>query len=902
MSTVEEHLRSIDGVICNNIASLSDNRGLLSQNTLSQLRNLVEGVAVLIHTQDSSKEHDYAAIEAGLAFLKTQGKLSFLSRFFRLLQPSTSHYTFDGDGSERLMLNYYEYLHRVRDLLSRTFGLDILHNLEDFPVDRDPALREYHQKIAERLEAAHRDPSGGDRSSRYYILKTRPFFNGGRIYYEVTFAIPSDRPSISKVDHVIAFTEYDISDKHAANLALRNDVIEVLGQTMPIILITAWEVSVRGCEFENFSRFFGPRSRVSTTSNEYKNLMRHLTQTGSTLLDLIDLPDADYDRIKVWVLADAKTPRIYPTLDEARRIIQDRRPGYLLLRYLLLSMRNVVIRKQYNTNICGKLSNLHLQWGCIPFEQMPFCTYPMGHRTRFRDLLEAIDPTGRAHEMLARRISDNVDRRGMLYTPLSELKDFGDDVVSLINQHNALLYNNPRHQARCLEIDKSHVFIRGYENDVVQIVEKLQSYATSGVGGWESALSKWMDELPLPPDDPTKAASLNSLYADSRVAFVYGAAGTGKSTMINYVANYFNGKPMLFLANTHPAVDNLRRRVQTQHAEFRTIASHNWNSGSTTEYEVLVIDECSTVSNEDLLEVLSNTKFKLLLLVGDIYQIESIQFGNWFSIVRSFVPTSSVSELDKPWRSDNKQLLTLWQKVRDLSEDIIETMTRGRYSTTLSPELFTRRRDDEIILCLNYDGIYGINNVNRFLQSSNPNPSIGWGPGTFKVGDPVVFNDSDRFKGLIYNNLKGTIVGIDRQLGSIRFEVELARTVTELDAWGLDLTWLRDSVVAFEVYELANSDDDDAAPNTAVPFQVAYAVSIHRAQGLEYESVKIVITGANEDAITHNIFYTAITRAREYLQVFWTPETEKAILATMKRKSTAKDVNLLVGRRGLVRA
>ncbi|WP_285039151.1 hypothetical protein [Plantibacter sp. lyk4-40-MEA-4] len=558
MSSVDAHLRSIDGVICNNIAALSDDRALLSQNMLSQLRNLVEGIAVLINTRDPSTEHDYAAIEAGLAFMKTQGKLGFLNRFYRLLQPSASHYTFDGDSSERLMLKYYEYLHRVRDLLSKTFGLEVLHNLEDFPIDLDPALREYHQKIAERLEAARDIHSSIDRSSRYYVLKTRPFFTRGRIYYEVTFAIPSDRPSISKFDHVIAFTEHDIGDKHAATLTLRNDEIEVLGQTMPIILITAWEVSIRGCEFENFSRFFGPRSRVRTTSNEYKNLMRYLTQTESTLLDVIDLPDADYDRIKAWVLEDTKSPSIYPTLDEARHVVQNRRPGYLLLRYLLLSMRNVVIRKQYNSDTCSRLSNLHLQWGCIPFEEMPFCTYPMGHRTRFWDLLEAIDPTGRDHEMLARRINNNVDRRGMLYTPLSELEDFGDDVLSLIDQHNALLYNNSRHQARWLEVEIGHVFIRGYENDVVQIVEKLKSHATAGVGGWETALSKWMSELQKPLDDPTKAAALKSLYSESRVALIYGAAGTGKSTMINYLANYFNGKSMLFLANTHPAVDNLR--------------------------------------------------------------------------------------------------------------------------------------------------------------------------------------------------------------------------------------------------------------------------------------------------------------------------------------------------------
>ncbi len=63
-----------------------------------------------------------------------------------------------------------------------------------------------------------------------------------------------------------------------------------------------------------------------------------------------------------------------------------------------------------------------------------------------------------------------------------------------------------------------------------------------------------------------------------------------------------------------------------------------------------------------------------------------------------------------------------------------------------------------------------------------------------------------------------------------------------------------------------------------MPFQVAYAVSIHKAQGLEYDSVKIVITDANEDDITHSIFYTAVTRARERLRIFWTPETQQGVL------------------------
>ena len=77
-----------------------------------------------------------------------------------------------------------------------------------------------------------------------------------------------------------------------------------------------------------------------------------------------------------------------------------------------------------------------------------------------------------------------------------------------------------------------------------------------------------------------------------------------------------------------------------------------------------------------------------------------------------------------------------------------------------------------------------------------------------------------------------------------------------------------------------------AAAATSVPFQVAYAVSIHKAQGLECDSVKIVITDANEDDITHSIFYTAITRAREKLKIFWTPEI---VVARHARPHERKD-------------
>ena len=79
----------------------------------------------------------------------------------------------------------------------------------------------------------------------------------------------------------------------------------------------------------------------------------------------------------------------------------------------------------------------------------------------------------------------------------------------------------------------------------------------------------------------------------------------------------------------------------------------------------------------------------------------------------------------------------------------------------------------------------------------------------------------------------------------------------------------------------------------AYPVQIAYAVSIHKAQGLEYRSVKIVITNETEERITHNIFYTAITRAKEKLKIYWSPETEKSVLEKLAVKDSKRDANLL---------
>ena len=107
------------------------------------------------------------------------------------------------------------------------------------------------------------------------------------------------------------------------------------------------------------------------------------------------------------------------------------------------------------------------------------------------------------------------------------------------------------------------------------------------------------------------------------------------------------------------------------------------------------------------------------------------------------------------------------------------------------------------------------------------------------------------------------------------------------------------SIISFWVDKHRSTDDDDDTSDAIVPFQVAYAVSIHKAQGLEYKSVKIVITNEVEELITHNIFYTAITRAKEDLKIYWTPETKKKILEVLCLRNYKKDAALLAAMRNL---
>lgn len=893
MSEINKAILAIDQNISKNISKFDDSeRGLLSQNILRQFRNLVELIFLKIYNQRENKslKAEYDNYRIAEKFVKSIGTLRFLGRFHDLLQISTSHYTLDENASERLMLKYYEYLLKIKFLLKEEYNLDIFLNINEFPIKLDKTTQEYYEKISERIDIPL---IGKTQKDRYYIQKIKPFFVNNKIYYEVTFTKSHDK--VTKFDRIIAFTKLDITHNYAVDLFIGKAYIDLLGKQMPINIIQNWEVSIRPCELNNFGKIFSMHINIQSGHKEYKELMHFLTKTGFSLNEYVIQEQVYYDYVKNTV-TDGSKIQFFDVLDKCRELLLHNRAGSNIIRYLLYIMNNKIIKTQTHNESNFQLSNLLLKWGSIPFDQMPFTTSLINHNPRIYDLLECISHENREHEFLARFIHNNTEMKGELFTSFDEIEKF-DKANTLIKKYNGLIYRKTQ-SGRLIESYKDNfLYMKNYKENTIEIIKKLQELSNAKLDNYSNFVNAFLEEKGNLIDCEDKKKFLIKMFESSSVAMIYGAAGTGKSTMINHISNVFKDYKKIYLAQTNPATDNLERKVDAPHSEFMTTTKFLSPKNTNTQCAVLFIDESSTVNNSDMLSILKKATFNLIVLVGDIFQIESIRFGNWFETSKGFLPKNAIFELTHPWRSKKKNLIDLWGKVRNIEDDVSEHIQRNGYSVNLDESIFENHQDDEIILCLNYDGLYGINNINRFLQANNSNKSIEWGSLIYKINDPILFNDTKRFGEAIYNNLKGKIVSIKVLDKQIEFEIEIDKVINALDTQWHDFQLVssdsKKSVISFKVNEFPTTDEDDESSEAIVPFQIAYAVSIHKAQGLEYSSVKIVITDEVDEQITHNIFYTAITRAKEDLKIYWSPETENKILKNMKRRNNQKDVGLL---------
>ncbi len=905
----EVEIKYICNVIDKNIEAhkILNDRGLLSENILSQLRNLTEDIAILINNKENHLTLDshYDSVAPSMDYVSSKKKYNYIKKFHEFLKSTVSHYTPSENDAERLMLHYFRYICMFKDTLENECGITVLNKLGDFPIYEDAMTKEHYEKVCRKIDAVTWGENKYFKSGRFYINKCRPIYANGKLYYELTLTKATDYHN--KFERILMYSKRYIPDNYSIKISYQEKEIELFSSISKIKVIDNYIISIRPCEIRNLGKLIGESVHIDDKHSEYIKLMQMLKDEEIDLLELITCEEIVWNEYINKIKETSVNNNLSNLLFSLRMRLAMDFKGNNILRYCLVKMDNKTIKDQHSENPNVRLDGLYVENTSIPFDSMPYAMSLHKHNISWFHLIKSISLNGREYEMFAKYIKDKAENENILYVDVKECEKFGN-IEELIAKYNHALnkFGIDTYGRAAIKLENDFLCINSYEANSVEIINTLKSYKQQPAQDLKKCLdATWLTSSQENLSDD-KMEILSRLLRGDSIAIIHGPAGTGKTKMLEVLASAFKDYKKIFLSNTKTSVENLRKRITAydeQNSYFKTASSYVWR-GERDEcdeftYDILIIDESGTINNADMVKILRKQRYKLIILAGDVFQIESIKYGNWFSFAYNLFKADFVYELINTNRTSETDLLELWKLVRDNNEQAINKISNNEYSRPISEEIFTSLDDDEIILCLNYDGLYGINNINKLLQENNPEQALTIGVDTYKINDPVVFNDCERFLS-IYNNMKGTIKNIE--IDSENEKTWFTILVDEV----LDGRWNgffedyevieqqeEKTLIRFYVENFKDTNNDETSKNHIIPFNLAYAVSIHKAQGLEYNSVKIIITSCIEDEITKNIFYTAITRSKKYLRIFWSSETQKKIFENMEKKNKFRDIPIL---------
>ena len=97
----------------------------------------------------------------------------------------------------------------------------------------------------------------------------------------------------------------------------------------------------------------------------------------------------------------------------------------------------------------------------------------------------------------------------------------------------------------------------------------------------------------------------------------------------------------------------------------------------------------------------------LIVLAGDIHQIEPIDFGNWFYYAKDIITTKGANvELFDTWRTKEEKLLSLWEEVRNNDVRITEKLViDGPFSREIGADIFKSENSDEYACAIPSDTV-----------------------------------------------------------------------------------------------------------------------------------------------------------------------------------------------------
>lgn len=363
---------------------------------------------------------------------------------------------------------------------------------------------------------------------------------------------------------------------------------------------------------------------------------------------------------------------------------------------------------------------------------------------------------------------------------------------------------------------------------------------------------------------------------ENRVLVVTGAPGTGKTTVIRTFVHLFRslGLTYALMAPTGIAAKRLSHVTETAastiHRALR-FDGFQWGVNETNRLmtQAVIVDELSMVDQElfyRLLSALDPTT--MLVLVGDDAQLPSVGPGN---VLRELIACEAVPtiRLEHVFRqAETSDIVLAAHRIRKGSSPLglppkdgtefqfVRVPTEEKIAELIvQMAVKLKARDANFqVLAPKYEGVVGVDALNAQLRDAL-NPDVGQ-----QSVDVLSFHArlGDRLM-VIKNNYKLNVYN-----GDIGKLVRIGRDSLRLRVHGIG----KSPDIEVEIPR------DEAA----AMLKLAYAVTVHKSQGEEFETVIMPLVRSQGRMLQRNLFYTAITRARSKVWVLGDPDAvDKAV-------------------------